>query len=507
MLKDLSELKEEVEALVNNYLGNEFVLPREFKELFLSQINENEQIEFLEYSAIHQNARGKVYIPNQWFYLAALVAPYTNEIIKYKNRLLSFIPNEQFEHVISESKRGNIHLLITLMDQNNIAEEEKNKLKTFTSNYDSWNGAKLIYRSDFFVSPTLSLLNVLAASSEFIASGIVKKYVASDQLLQQASELLNITLEEKKDSLPNVDTSEFSTGGVNKIYYGAPGTGKSWKVNEEFSEYNRITFHPEYSYFDFVGGIKPQKKADTISYEFIPGPFTKALKEAFNNPEKNIGLIIEEINRANTAAVFGDIFQLLDRNDNGESEYKIKNSDLTDYLQDTIKKKIPNIYLPSNFSLIATMNSSDQSVFVLDSAFKRRWEFEYMPINFDKCSYKDTLVAGFNISWKHFCNELNLFLVNNDIPEDKLIGPFFLKESDLINKNKVSSKLLSYLWDDVVRYNKDSLFIEKGQFSNVINDYLTDKNIFVSDLKDSLNKYKDNTMSTMDAATSLESEV
>lgn len=486
MLKDLTNLKTEIVEKISAYSGNELVLPTDFQELFRDNLSDGEEIEYLAHSSIYTYNNKKVYFPNQWFYLASIVAPYTYEVLKYKRKLLSLLPNDKSKKIIIDSKNGSVNELAKLLNQNNIPADEQTKLINFASKYDSWNGAKEISRGDFYISPTLSLLNLTAASSEFLAGSIVKRYIASDSLFKKATELLNVTLEEKNVSYSELDLSTFLTGGINKIYYGAPGTGKSWKVNQDYPDYDRITFHPEYSYFDFIGGIKPNKEAN---FEFIPGPFSEALKDAFNTPDKKVGLIVEEVNRANTAAVFGDIFQLLDRDDNGKSEYTIKHNELKEYLQKTTHKKIDQIFIPSNFSLIATMNSSDQGVFVLDSAFKRRWEFEYMPIDFNSCSYKDKVIVGFDITWEQFSIELNAFLINNDIPEDKLIGPFFLKESDLSNKNKISSKLLSYLWDDVVRYNRESLFTEKGQFSKVINAYMNNQNIFVSDLTNSLNSH------------------
>jgi hypothetical protein len=283
--------------------------------------------------------------------------------------------------------------------------------------------------------------------------------------------------------------------GINLIYYGAPGTGKSYKVNKEFSNYKRLTFHPEYTYFDFVGGLKPVVLEDkTISYEFISGPFTNVLVEAYKNETSNVGLIIEEINRANTAAVFGDIFQLLDRDIEGKSEYPIDNIDLIKHLRKELEDdSISEIIIPPNFSIIATMNSADQGVFVMDSAFKRRWEFVYTPINFDSCSYGGKIIAGFDITWVEFGKLLNEELSNLGVSEDKLIGPYFLKEKDLDSKDKIASKLLIYLWDDVVRYKRSDLFTDKYyQFSEVVNALINGKNIFVKSLQEKLDNFKQN---------------
>jgi len=297
--------------------------------------------------------------------------------------------------------------------------------------------------------------------------------------------------------------------GINKIYYGAPGTGKSYYVEKNYPNFRRITFHPEYTYFDFVGGLKPMSTNGIISYEFSPGPFTNALVDAIKNPTKSIGLIVEEINRANTAAVFGDIFQLLDRDEKGVSCYKITNPELCFYLNqqfqienyekylsylkygngiETTYHRDANyqLYIPANFSIIATMNSSDQGVFVMDAAFKRRWEFEYLPIDFNVPDLSDVRIAGFNLLWKDFATILNDYLTDENIviEEDKLIGQRFISKKDLSNEKTVASKLLIYLWDDVVRYNRDLIFSESTRFSKLIEMY--NKNplsIFVEKLR------------------------
>ena len=174
-------------------------------------------------------------------------------------------------------------------------------------------------------------------------------------------------------------------------------------MNSTFQNYSRVTFHPEYTYFDFVGGLRPVKgKNDSINYEFVPGIFTDMLIKAVLNKNEMNGIIIEELNRANTAAVFGDIFQLLDRDDDGKSKYLIKNKDICEYIELITNKKCEEIYLPSNFDIIATMNSADQGVFVLDSAFKRRWRFEYIPIDFNDSDIREMKISGFEMFWSDF---------------------------------------------------------------------------------------------------------
>lgn len=304
----------------------------------------------------------------------------------------------------------------------------------------------------------------------------------------------------------------------NKIYFGAPGTGKSYTLEQERGKYfadnnfERVTFHPEYSYANFVGTYKPFPKKDNngkeyISYEFVPGPFLRLLVKAIldfkensspdteydlemdkeipdnneypneYNPEisdkiennkdieikkekivKPYLLIIEEINRANTAAVFGDMFQLLDRDDNGNSEYEINISeDVKKYLlsngidTDTLK-------IPGNMFIWATMNSADQGVFPMDTAFKRRWEFEYIGIDDNENVIKNVKIEHNlgNIDWNTIRKAINKYMSERlNINEDKQMGPFFIKKTD---KKTFKNKVIMYLFEDAVRHKRDKIF-------------------------------------------------
>lgn len=324
-----------------------------------------------------------------------------------------------------------------------------------------------------------------------------KKELVYDGFIMNKSEFENVKLIEgtyfNLDNRKNstfVDTSllirdKRISSGKNIIYYGAPGTGKSYQVNVDYPNYDRVTFHPEYTYFDFVGGLRPVSDEGKVKYDFVPGPFTNVLLKAMQNPEESFGLIIEEINRANTAAVFGDIFQLLDRDDKGNSKYGIVNKDVMNYLSNNLKDiRISEIIIPSNMSIIATMNSSDQGVQVLDSAFKRRWEFKYMPINFNNENLYNEKIDSLNVYWKDFGEALNMFLSRNGIEEDKLIGQWFLNEKELQDEDLIASKLLIYLWDDVVRYNRKLLFPNIYTFAQLIKEFKRNGlSIFAPELK------------------------
>jgi len=296
----------------------------------------------------------------------------------------------------------------------------------------------------------------------------------------------------------------------NKIIYGAPGTGKSFILREQalesgFIEENiiRITFHPSYTYQIFVGSYKPtpvykrnakgddkfyaSNKVDEavdqmeplIDYTFVPGPFINSLVNALRNPNEVFMLVIEEINRANVAAVFGDVFQLLDRNEIGDSEYDIEfNQDIRNYLTSQFltgtKFKIPN-----NLFIWATMNSADQGVMPLDSAFKRRWSFDFLSIDAkqDDVKSRTFYFQKKQYSWNKFRNDLNNNLKLLSIPEDKLIGPFFLNQKELQEDSVIKNKLLLYLRDDVVRHNPESLFM-KSTFSDIVKAYDSSELVF-----------------------------
>ena len=282
-----------------------------------------------------------------------------------------------------------------------------------------------------------------------------------------------------------------------RIFFGAPGTGKSHKLNEEAKQYfgdnfKRVTFHPNYMYSNFVGQYKPYPSEDNpekITYKFVPGILIRQIVEALKNPDKNYLVIIEEINRANVASVFGDLFQLLDRTSNGESEYSITvTKELQDYFKNEafkneesnnnslfidIQNKLNDfseLYLPHNLYIWATMNSADQGVMPMDTAFKRRWEFTYLGVNDSADNNIDEFktyvfeVNGETYNWDIYRRGINDRLSNLNIPEDKLLGPYFLSKNILSNENKsyitevLKNKVLMYLYEDAGRAFRGRLF-------------------------------------------------
>lgn len=304
-----------------------------------------------------------------------------------------------------------------------------------------------------------------------------------------------------------------------RIFFGAPGTGKSYLLNEEAKECfkkeccERVTFHPNYMYGNFVGAFKPfPKKIDeqeSITYEYIPGVLLGQLIKALQNQDKNYLLIIEEINRANVAAVFGDIFQLLDRDENGDSEYPIAasrelwefleknltNSKLNPNITEKMGKNFSRVFLPSNLYIWATMNSADQGVMPIDTAFKRRWEFRYIGIDdavdASFANYKFKINSLEVVKWDDFRKEVNKRLSKLNIPEDKLIGPYFISKSILKKYEYDSSKLtevikdkvLMYFYEDAARAYRSLLFAE--------NSYSTYSKLCEEFQKDALSLFRD----------------
>ena len=275
---------------------------------------------------------------------------------------------------------------------------------------------------------------------------------------------------------------------IQKIYFGAPGSGKSWKIKNEVLPSNdklifRTTFHPDTDYSSFVGCYKPQMKDSKIEYKFSSQIFTDAYISAWNGLEnkENFYLVIEEINRGNCAQIFGDLFQLLDREkESGYSEYPIKaDNDLRDYLEHAetedggqvlINKegiKDGKLCLPPNLNIIATMNTSDQSLFPMDSAFKRRWSWEYVPIKYD-----EPKSAAFVISipdspfekWVDFLKKINDIILEKTDSEDKQMGNFFIKGD--IEEQEFKDKVMFYLWSEVCKdsfHTKDNFFRTKDR--------------------------------------------
>lgn len=262
---------------------------------------------------------------------------------------------------------------------------------------------------------------------------------------------------------------------LNTIYYGVPGTGKSYQVQQLIKNNNipdedvfRSTLHPEYSYSDFLGQVLPDVDENgKPTYKYQPGIFTKALERALKVDEPVL-LILEEMSRANVAAVFGDIFQLLDRDQAGKSDYGIDNDLIYNHLDEESQNALDSekIKLPENLYIIGTVNTSDQNVFPMDNAFKRRFSWKYVSIGIPDEDNNPQLTIKVEkgaqtterkVKWSELLFKLNEFIVNREnglgLTEDKQLGPYFIKFDDINDTKKnnelIKNKLLQYLWDDV----------------------------------------------------------
>lgn len=304
------------------------------------------------------------------------------------------------------------------------------------------------------------------------------------------------------------------------IYYGAPGTGKSHTIDTKIisgvseDRVFRVTFYPDFTYNDFIGQLLPKVipstvpgGSSTITYDFQKGVFTSALEKAYENTANDVYLIVEEMSRGDCAAIFGDIFQLLDREKNGTnrgfSKYFITNELIA---KDIIPLKTNGnkVKLPPNFHILGTVNTSDQNVFVMDTAFKRRFEWEYVSPNpiiasgtgITPIVYKNDVPLNLNdgntmrqISWVELYQKLNDFIADDrylGLGEDKQLGPFFIEfdisASQSDHKNQIKNKLLHYLWSDIHKASyKSDMFLFKediGTFKKLYERFEDDKQIF-----------------------------
>ena len=297
-----------------------------------------------------------------------------------------------------------------------------------------------------------------------------------------------------KGELIDYDSLDRVTGGRNIILYGVPGAGKSYTIETEYckdeDKMERLVFHPDYTYSDFVGQILPSidesGESKTIQYKFEAGPFTTLLKKAYRDPENKYYLIIEEINRGNAPAIFGDVFQLLDRKPDGTSMYGITNTDIAKIVYDDPNHKVR---IPSNMSILCTMNTSDQNVFTLDTAFQRRWNMRLIENTFKENDVLANIkILDSSVTWRVFQETINEIILNTNVrltsAEDKRLGTHFVVEEDLkyndkadkgtgqeqidakLENRRFAEKVIKYLWDDAFKFNRESLFNVRDNGTN-----------------------------------------
>ena len=521
-LLDLGVLKASLSELIAHSNMDDCVLPDEFKAKFQS-FGEYKIERYNMYTLQVSSKKSLLVIPNQWVYIAACCCQYYIELVKYKKKLEDFgftddmyeachpskdnkgIPENQKTKEVCKEKAE--HYL------ENYDGADKEFLVNFLWNYEYWGGGKNIKRSnDFTDSPVLNIANTINASSSLI--GAIVKGLANQNCLNLLLESTEWkSFEGSSASTTSTKKNPESTISLQQIFYGAPGTGKSHAINELTAgkDVIRTTFHPDTDYSTFVGAYKPTTKSvpvttvigtnavpvklngkemmeDKIVYEYVSQAFLQAYVKAWKKysdaqegeePADEF-LVIEEINRGNCAQIFGDLFQLLDRGDEGFSEYPIKaDSDMKKLLEKEFKGlEIKNkeginalfkgdkdivaevlagdvLLLPNNLYIWATMNTSDQSLFPIDSAFKRRWDWHYVPIS-DAGKNWMIEVNGARYGWWKFLEAINDKVYHATYSEDKKMGYFFCKANDgVISADKFVSKVIFYLWNDVF---KDSEF-------------------------------------------------
>ncbi|GAA9147453.1 hypothetical protein HpHA18_06780 [Helicobacter pylori] len=300
------------------------------------------------------------------------------------------------------------------------------------------------------------------------------RYNVLNGLINNSKHLLVFSENETSSLSDNkIDESVRIDGGKNIILYGVPGSGKSYTLQRDYCNDNsvveKIVFHPDYSYSDFVGQIMPSvDDSGIVSYKFNPGPFTNILKKAYHNPQTKHVLVIDEINRGNAPAIFGEIFQLLDRLKHdkngfkkGSSEYAINNMDIANIVHND---KNASIRIPSNLWIIATMNTSDQNVFTLDTAFQRRFSMQLIENSFENVDddFKNMKILDTDITWQKFCTTINEKIAQNNeglsSMEDKRFGVYFVNIDDLKSKENFAHKVIKYLWDDVFKFDRNIIF-------------------------------------------------
>ncbi len=504
-LKSLQGLTADLRNRFATYKGEDFTLPQGFKSSVKAV--SNHELTYNEHTVIvatDEGAKGTHYLclPNQLFFLAACCSELYNELIKYKEAALSVTTKARLRGLngkpLSEQEQKAVQGL-------GLNRTSQRNLSRFLTDYAWWGGGKSIDKADFYVSPILSLTRTVEIPHAFFTD--LCSFLADNEGL--AKSVIEAALcacepqREKAESLP-----------LQQIIYGAPGSGKSFKIKQatEGESVIRTTFHPDSDYATFVGCHKPTTQTierytargskaiplkdsngnilteERVVYKFVEQAFMQAYEKAWKyyaeakggEQAKRQFLVIEEINRGNCAQIFGDLFQLLDRNKYGFSDYSIQaDSDMSKRLREafdglhipqaeridrccgaeTTEKVLSGeiLLLPDNLYIWATMNTSDQSLFPIDSAFKRRWDWQYIPISRGLDSAGNELswmidVDGELYDWWDFLSVINTHIYDITNSEDKQLGFFFCIAKDgIISAETFVSKVVFYLWNDVFK--------------------------------------------------------
>ena len=309
-----------------------------------------------------------------------------------------------------------------------------------------------------------------------------RTYLLNQNIKPDGFESNNIVIENtKEESNKQLAENAKAHRGESVIYYGIPGSGKSYYIKNKIlngvpeENFERVTFYPEYTYYDFVGQKLP--KDDGTGLQFEAGPFTRILEKALKNRQGHYYLIIEEMNRGNAQAIFGDIFQLLDRDIDGNSVYATTNYVVSQYLKSKeINLKENKVIIPSNITIIATINTSDQNVFNLDTAFGRRWQYEIFGEEQTKGTnniYSKGKIIGIEgFTWNEIREKINEKILKSEEifnAEDKRMGLYYIdkeclsegeetEELKAISRKKFANKIFRYLWTDVFKNDREAIF-------------------------------------------------
>ncbi|MGN0694659.1 MAG: AAA family ATPase [Lentihominibacter sp.] len=466
MFVDLNDRSIQPDSINDNYL-KEVIIPNDqraaLEEMLLS---EETFAKVFDTTTIVKPDRNYVFFSNYWFYLAVLCKKYAEALYPYclffdekiRNNpdIVSALSNSQYEYPEF------VNLFDNDLDRTRMVKfiEGDSEFRPGKALFNVRNGNGVSIRSckDIFGSCVLKKIPVPDASSGYL--GNVIYYLAKNTAVYDSLESAFNSEIMGDDGLSNS-----SKKAENTLYYGVPGSGKSHTIDSivENSEYERVVFHPDYTYSDFVGQIMPRLKrnadgTEKLTYEFVPGPFTKALKAAVDNEDSMHYLVIEEINRGNAPAIFGDVFQLLDRNEDGSGKYHITNFDIA---REVYGDEAAEIRIPSNLSILATMNTSDQNVFTLDTAFQRRWNMKYIENNVAEAEHANEKIEYSDVTWGGFAGAVNeeILEYNADLSssEDKQLGAYFVTRAELAS-DKFPEKALKYLWDDAFKLEREKIF-------------------------------------------------
>ncbi|WP_288620382.1 AAA family ATPase [uncultured Treponema sp.] len=501
-------------------------IKKKLTEMFVEE--ENGYVKVSDFTTTVAIDKNYVFFPNQYFYLAILCKNYAEALFKY----CDFFDNNVKNNSSLKEQIINQHFSNTKYTSffNNIEDSKffsdfiiGGEISSFRPGKNLVNGDKYRGTKDIFGSCILKKISIPDASSNYFGS-IVYYLTKRNDLYSQLDSEIYQQIKNNNNFIKQNSVLSSTQHPSQIIYYGVPGSGKSHRIDEDTKnvpdeQKMRVVFHPEYTNADFVGQIVPRVD-DGVDYRFKAGPFSRILKRAYQNIDKPFYLIIEEINRGNASAIFGDLFQLLDRDESGYSKYSVENLDINSYIRskdnlyndkevpstvkvgDTEWTEITGIRLPPNLSILATMNTSDQNVFALDNAFQRRWDMELVENKFlisnessedekEKAKKQASAIielpqANLTYTWQQFQSIINSIISEKSNStelssmEDKRLGCWFVKACEYESENKekkfgiskkiFANKVLKYLWDDAFKFCHQEIFsAEIFDFENLQN--------------------------------------